>query len=483
MLETLAALALSAVLGVAFLRAERAGRPERVVLWVLGVLVVEGVLYPQPFDVPLSVVHPQIGGLSFRLVDVVLAVAIATRLRVRGVPRAASSTSVLWLIFLGWLVTEAALGVLGSGNLTLLFFELKVVLYLGVMIVVADVPAARWTQPSVAMFLRVNAVFGAVLVVLSVTKIRLSAPLPLLPLTDAGDISSDAATIFAALGLLALGLALASSSGRVGLLLSAGALLVTTVPAGQRAALIFASIGLLVLLGGTAAIGRRWVAISTAEVLLVALGCIAVATPSLLFAQQVAPQAQLPFASTINEVLNGRGKQLSAEGRLNQWRAVRPVLSERPVLGHGLGATYQYFEPGPPARLVRSDLTHNLEGDLLLRTGLVGLVLFAAAVTSTLMDGVRAARRRSDPVLAGLVLATTAGVVSWLAKAQVESLFEKYRLAVLLGLLIGLVRSLASDVEPEARDAGSEVAPGRAAAVPTTPTSGHPGSAGSRIAP
>src|SRR5687768_2264384 len=101
--------------------------------------------------------------------------------------------------------------------------------------------------------------------------------------------------------------------------------------------------------------------------------------------------------------------------------------------------TYTYFEPGP-YQFVTTDLTHNLIGDLLRRTGLVGVVRFVAAVAFSGRDGLKAWRYHVDARAAGLALGCVAALAGILAKGMVESLFEKYRLATLMGLLFGIVR-------------------------------------------
>ena len=107
-------------------------------------------------------------------------------------------------------------------------------------------------------------------------------------------------------------------------------------------------------------------------------------------------------------------------------------------------------------------MTHNIFGDLLLRSGAVGLVLFllAFAMTST-----AAARRwwsqRSDP-MAAFALGVGAAVAGLVGKAMAESLFEKYRLAAALGLGIGVMLS-AGLRAPRAPD-GSASRPAAAAA-------------------
>ena len=75
---------------------------------------------------------------------------------------------------------------------------------------------------------------------------------------------------------------------------------------------------------------------------------------------------------------------------------------------------------------------------------MVGLVLFVVAAALSIRDGWRTWLTHPNPVIATFALACTAALIGLLAKAQVESLFEKPRLATLLGLLLGAIASAAT---------------------------------------
>ena len=88
-----------------------------------------------------------------------------------------------------------------------------------------------------------------------------------------------------------------------------------------------------------------------------------------------------------------------------------------------------------------TDLTENIGLDLWLRTGLIGLALFLAAIVVSLVNGFATWRLHPDRMVAVLALALVAVVVGFIAKGQVESIFENYRLATVLGLSLGMLRS------------------------------------------
>ena len=54
------------------LRQERAGKSVLSVYFVFALVVVEAALYPSPDTIPVGLFHPGVGGLSFRLVDVLI---------------------------------------------------------------------------------------------------------------------------------------------------------------------------------------------------------------------------------------------------------------------------------------------------------------------------------------------------------------------------------------------------------------------------
>jgi hypothetical protein len=95
-------------------------------------------------------------------------------------------------------------------------------------------------------------------------------------------------------------------------------------------------------------------------------------------------------------------------------------------------------------------MTHNIFGDLVLRSGLVGLGLFLLALVTTAAAAARGWSWHESDRAAALALAGGAVVAGLIAKGMVESIFEKYRLAVLLGLGIGVMISAGLPAEARA---------------------------------
>jgi hypothetical protein len=75
------------------------------------------------------------------------------------------------------------------------------------------------------------------------------------------------------------------------------------------------------------------------------------------------------------------------------------------------------------------------------------VLLFLTGLAGIFSGGWSAWRRHPDLVVAALGLAAVAAVAGILGKGMVESIFEKYRLATLLGLFLGAARSAATSVD------------------------------------
>lgn len=447
-----AALLVSAVFVWGLIRLERRGRRVAVVVLLLGLLVVESVLYPNPFDVPAGLFHPEAGTLSFRLYEVVIVLALAARLIVR--PRLRFQTpTLLWTAFFVWLITQATVGLYSRHPLDLVTFEAKAAVYIGALALTAGVPSEEWRRSrGLTRFMVASAVLSAVIIFMTRAHVIVQFDLPGLPRLTFGEMGSDAATLFAALGVIAVAVALCRASWRLPLIVAAAPLLVAPVVATQRAALVglLVSIGVLLAAWVTATGARRATATPT-EVLLGLLVVVALVAFPVVRGAASGGTLAVPFQDSFQTVLESRGKQLSAEGRLNQWAKAVPLIRQSPVLGHGLGTTYRYFDPGR-YEFVQTDLTHNIVGDLFLRTGAIGVLLFLLAAGATLRRGLRAWRFHLDAQTAALSIGCVAVVSGLLAKGMVESLFEKFRLATLLGLLLGMMLSMASSAGARRKD-------------------------------
>jgi O-antigen ligase len=447
----LAVLAGVAAVGAVFfawlVRLERSDRPHVAVIIVLALLVVDGALYENPNDVPNGIFHPEIHGQPFRLPDIVVPLALAAA--VVGGRRSGrmGAQSFWWLAFLAWLGTEAVLGLIEGNSSTLVSFEAKAIIYLGAMALAARVPFQSYADG--VAFRRLIYAAAALAALLSVLepRVRLSFHLPGLSVPTFGALGGDPASIFAALGIIAFTLAVCGHERRAGLLVAAVVLVVPALISGQRAALLglVASAVILVMLAPLA--WRRLflpphalygIAAAAAAIFLIPWMLVASIGPQAPIAASATPPAF--FASAVDSAFHRQGAHSSAESRINQWQKTSVLVRERPVLGFGLGERYVYWDPGLYT-FVETDLSHDVPLDLLRRTGIIGLGLFLVALAVSISRGVRVWRYDSNPAAAALAVACVSVIGGLLTKSLVESILEKYRLVVLLGLVLGMLHS------------------------------------------
>lgn len=468
MVPTVAALALLALAFLAFVRLERQGRPALVFTIVLAYLVVECVLYPSQNEIPVGIFHPGSGELTFRIAEAIVAVALAARLVVRGAPMAIGVKMLWWVAFFIWMATAAVVGVLAGNGLDIIAFEAKAIVYLGAVAIGAGVPARALVERGSGLLglIRWCAGLTVILALTHQAGIRISAELPLLPVERLGEMSPDLATILSSLGAVALVLAAVVGPGRRGLAV-AGAVLVVipAVVSGQRASMLAALLTLLVVLTGLATARRRSLATAT-EMALCGAAVVGLAVLWSFVHLAAGGSPSLPFSESVEVAFTNQAKIQSAQARVNQLTLAQGLVAERPITGSGLGTTYSYFLPGHN-EILETNLTHNILVDLAVRTGAVGVLVFLAALAGTVSGGWQAWRRHPDVVVAALGLAAVAAVVGILGKGLVESIFEKYRVAALLGLFLGVMRSSATSFgEPAETPAPT---PPVAATVGTSP--------------
>ncbi len=439
-----------------FRRLERTDRSTTVVAIVWGLLLLDTCLYPNESTVPTGIIHPAFGGLSFRLIDLVVLVAVAGRLTTKGVGRF-GPRGLLWGAFLAWIATAGVIGFINGNATDQLTFEGKELLYLSAMLLTAGIPASRYFKTGfLTKLIGATAVLATVLVITSTAGVTLSLGSQAPPADAvgagadttylaAGALGTDTTTIFVALGVIALALGLNATRQRqrFGLMFASAPLLASSLASSQRAAFVGLGVSLAVLIA-LSAVSRRRLKAKPAELALAGLAVIAlVVGPTVLETISNQKPAAVPFSSQVTTGFLSRGEQLTTQDRLNQWQVARGLIADRPILGWGLGKTYYYFEPGS-MEFFKLDITHNVGLDILLRTGAVGFLLFVAALATSIFGALRTWYRSQEELIAALALGVTAAVLGLIGKGMAESILEKYRIAVVLGLFLGILLSTAT---------------------------------------
>jgi O-antigen ligase/polysaccharide polymerase Wzy-like membrane protein len=440
-------------------RHELRNRGTAVVALIWALLLLDFALFPNSSTVPPGIFHPDLGGLSFRLFELVIPIALVARISVHGLGKFGGN-GLLWVAFLAWLVTEGVIGVLNGNNFDQVTFEGKAIVYLAAIYLTATIPASQYlASRHITRLIGAAAILATVLLITDTAgvAIDLGARPPDSAdvvssageaLDPAGAMSSDGATLFVALGMIALALAFSSPKPRqrAALLVAAGPLLASVVGAAQRAAYLELVVALVVLLL-LIMVSRRTLRTTATEIGLAAMIVIAAVLLPTIVSTALAEEAKRPpLEQEITGSFSGQVEVQTTEGRLYQWQTATGLIEQRPILGWGLGKEFEYFDPGFD-EFFEIHVTHNIVLDLLLGAGVIGLLIFLAAIATTGYRGLRAWLGLNDDLLAALALGTLAAIGGLLAKGIVESVFEKYRIAVALALLLGIVISVASAYE------------------------------------
>ncbi len=430
-----------------FLRWERSGREHWVVFLLFGLLVFESTLWDNETTVPKGLFHPGTGSLEFRLPEVIISVAIVARLLTKGRPQRIGLPALLWVTVAAWWSLEAVEGVLRHNSLVKLPYEAKAIIYvMGAYALASGVPIRRYLEGrGFQRLVRWSALSASLLLVLTAAHKTFALHVPLLRLSNFGSLGTDAATLFVSIGVIGFLVELNKDHRSRLNLLCTVPLAMGTFFAYQRAVLLtlgaVVTVVVLVALGSTA---RQRLRIRSGEVALAALAVVgvvlAVSVIPAVTAQKSVTGPAASFANTVGNTLNSQEKQQSAQDRINKWSVAFADAKQHVLLGQGLGFTYSYFQAGPN-QFIQTDLTENIGLDLWLRTGLIGLGLFLLALLTSLVNGFATWRLHPDPTVAVLALALFAVVIGMIAKGQVESIFENYRLATVFGLSLGMLRS------------------------------------------
>jgi len=444
----LGGLAVSGMLFYVFVQWERTAREHWVVFTLLGMLIVESSVYGNFNNVPRGIFHPGSGSFQFRTPEVIITVALLARMAVRGLPTRIGLPALAWLAVAGWWTLEIVEGILRHNDKTLIPYEAKAIIYvMGGYALVAGVPIRRFLDGrGFERILRWSAVISVALILMTVAHVSITSNVPLLPLSNFGPMGTDSSALFVAIGLIGLLSELAKVRRSALNLLATVPLLLGAFFAFQRAVLLLLGAAvvfvLLVTLGHTA---RQRLKVRVGEIVMTALAVVGVVLgvsviPAITAQRPVSPPFAARIASNLDVTLNSGAKVESAQARLNKWAISFADARQHPILGQGLGFTYTYYVPGPN-QFVTTDLTENIGLDLFLRTGIIGLTLFLIALVMSVVNGFAAWRMHPDPMAAVLALTLVALVIGMVAQGQVESIFENYRIATLLGLTLGLLRS------------------------------------------
>src|SRR3954447_7660846 len=229
--------AAAACLIVWFVRLERQGKAAHSVVGILAFTVVDACLWADQAAVPNGLFHPGI----LRIPEVLVACALVARLVVRGRPLRIGPVAFAMVLWAAWWTTAFVLGMVNHADMTTGLYELKTVVYIGGSFALATgVPASDYLRDRTGILRLIVpfAIAAAVMGIMTKSGNVLSLSIPTMETPDLGTLGADTASLFVALGLLALVMAAVHRKRAVYLVVAAVPLILVAGVAQQRAALV-----------------------------------------------------------------------------------------------------------------------------------------------------------------------------------------------------------------------------------------------------
>jgi O-antigen ligase len=436
-------LLLVGVFAAVFLHRERVNHRLTALHLVALILVVDCALFPAggtSTGVFVLPINNRTTGTLFLLMPLLIGLRwLSGRARLRF-----TVAGLAWLTFFGWLLAELLAGRWHGNSSSAGIQEAKVVVMLGGAALIAAGIEARDLvgREGIPRMVRWAAPIASVLTLTAVAGVKSNSSFGLFHGVNTGQMGADAASVFASLGMLGLAIALSAPDHHRRGLISSCVLLIAPIFTGQRASLLGLVAG-LALMCVWPLVSRRHRVIHVAPRERVAVALALLACVGVLAVASGLGHGYNLKTSSVASSFTSAGKKDSAQSRINQWKVARQLIAKQPVVGYGLGKQYTHVEQieGAPLFFVHNDLTHDIFLDILLRMGAVGLFFFLAALLTTAWAGLRAAYVHVSRRIGALGLAATAILLEMITRGAVESIFEKERLAVLLGLAVGMACS------------------------------------------
>ena len=197
-------------------------------------------LYPSQNDVPPGLFRPVIAGQSFRLPELVLLLALGSRLAVRGGPKRISPVGVAWVAFCTWYLLTGVFGLFAGHALEDVLFQAKAVIYLGggVALLAGVDPGRLVTRQAIGRWFLAVGLIAAVMFPLTMRELHFGFSAPGLSLYKMGEIGPDASSALVILGTGGLLIEGCRRRGRALIALAALPMVLSVFSATQRAAML-----------------------------------------------------------------------------------------------------------------------------------------------------------------------------------------------------------------------------------------------------
>lgn len=434
-----------------FVRWERTGRSHIPTAIVLGALTFESIVLPSPGTTPNGLFRVRAAGEDIRTVAVLALLAVIARAWVRGLPTRVTITGLLWGANVVWYGAAAVIGNVRGHDSNLVIFELQSLIYIAIgYLLFAGTPVrAFMAERAVAWWTAVLTAAVGVFAMLTLFKVFTDVSLGIQRFPGLGNYGAAGRSVVTAIAIIVIVTESCRARPRAWVVVCSVLLLLSPVVGIQRASLVQAAVCLVGL--GVVVFGRTWrsrARLTPTVSGLVVLGLIGLVVFAVVLPPALTGKPSILVAS-LDRAFTGEGQLESVDARERLWSESRNLIEEHPLVGWGLGKRAELARPFPKEPLEVS--SHNILLDLWIRVGAVGVALFLLAIASSLFDAARAWRSHPDPVVAAFAMGCAIGLIGVVAKGFVEPLFDNFRLAMLLGMLLGGIASAAHATDDEER--------------------------------
>lgn len=430
-----------------FLKLERGDNAHLLLLIIIGSVVADAFLNGAQQSVPAGLFRPTFAGFDVRLPDILIVLGLAARLLTMKPYRPLGLRSLLWMTFFGWYCVGIVTGYFSSNPIEQVLFQSKVLLWMGGGMVIASGANLGRLVSSLAYARGVQLVgaIGGVLLIMNLLGVQIAVNLPGLPLPMIGNYSADASTVGVTLGVPMLLLELSQKVRRMSMVLPCLILILMPIGATQGAAV--AGLGMVILLLSVLSTTSEWKRRVTVRPLEIARFGFAVLGLA-LFAG-IASGSRVDIAQSLEENVEeaffSSEQANTSASRVELWRVAWEDIADRPAFAEGVGARLLLERSWP---FISTPVTaHNIYVDVALRLGLIGLFFFFVAIWTSVLDVIKVWRGHQDNLVATFVLGLGVALAGLAVKGLAESILEKHRLAVLVGVFIGLLIAAARETD------------------------------------
>ena len=409
-------------------------------------LLVEGLLAGPSSEVPIGILRPRIAGQDFRPPDAIIVAAVFVRIfNLRG--QRLQRPTLWWSAFLTVYIAGALVGLLRSLPTVDVLFQGKVAFYIIGAVVIGSGVDLRRLASSAAKVGLVLACLVPIAFMVKSSRLEINVSTPMQDFRRLGRVSNDSISLITFVAVVVIMAEIVRRKRRIWVGFAILAMLAAPTVGLQRAS--YMVVGVIAMCFAVLIAGSTWRRRSRATILEIGLFGVGVFG---LVVGGVAVTSAPGVLAPVQQAFGGDADATSARARVSLYDQSIDKIAEQPLIGAGVGTKVtRIIERGN--REVGAT-AHNIVLDMTMRVGLFGLVLFVAAIGSTMATGLRVWRRSRDDVIAAMSMAAILVMVGVLAKAMVEPALDRFRLSSALGLAIGIV--LAAQREDERLDAEAD---------------------------